>query len=270
MEMRIRARLRPGAVLTLLAVLVALGPTAWAHEAAIEELGFDEKLGAFVPLDAGFTAEDGTKIALAELVVRPSILVLGYYRCKDKCNELYTGLARALRGVEAAPGKDYQVICVSINEAETPADALREKGIALASIEGPFPATAWRFLVGDEANIDRLSDATGFVYRRNGEDFDHPLGLIVLAPDGKIVRYIYGTEFLPVDISMSLLEASSGLVRPTVAKLLRLCFSYDPAKKQLSFDLLRVSAFAVTALVLALVLYLALSGRRRSGKERTR
>jgi len=254
--------------MAVLGAFIALCPLASAHEASLDApIGFDEKLGKYAPLDASFSDEDGTEVALADLVMRrPAILVLGYYRCKNECGALYTGLAKALRGVSAIPGRDFEVVCVSINDAETPADARGEKAIALAAVEGPFPASAWRFLVGDDANIDRLCDAVGFSYRKEGEDFDHPLGLIILAADGKIVRYVYGTEFLPVDVSMSVLEASSGIVRPTVAKLLRLCFRYDPARKQIGFDILRVSGIAVSTLVFAFVLYLVLSRKRRSGK----
>jgi protein SCO1/2 len=262
------ARRSGTAVLVVLGAFIAFCPRASAHEAAPDApIGFDEKLGKYVPLDASFTDEEGTRVALAELVKkRPTILALGYYRCENECGALYTGLSRALRGVGEGAGRDFEALSVSINDEESPADARREKAIALAAIEGPFPASAWRFLVGDEASIDRLCDAVGFSYRKKGEDFDHPLGLVVLAPDGKIVRYIYGVEFLPVDISMSVLEASSGIVRPTVAKLLRLCFSYDPVRKRIGFDLLRVSGIAVSALVFAFVLYLVLSGRRKTGK----
>jgi len=50
----------------------------------------------------------------------------------------------------------------------------------------------------------------------------------VLSPQGKVVRYIMGTDYLPMDISMSLMEASNGTVQPTIARVLRACFSYDP------------------------------------------
>lgn len=264
---------RRWALFPLAILIMALGSfPGFAHTPGADaQIGFDEKLGAYVPLDTSFTAEDGSRIGLADLVKRPTILVLGYYRCKNECNALYTGLAAALRGVDAPPGQAFEVVAVSINPVETPEDSRREKAIALASIERPWPASAWRFLVGDEENIDRLCDAVGFVYRKTGEDFDHPLGLIVLAPDGKVVRYIYGTDFLPMNISMSVLEASSGLVRPTVAKVLRVCFRYDPSKRQFGFDFLRVSGFVVSVLVFCFVLYLILSGRRRrAGKERPR
>ena len=205
-------------------------------------------LASWAAVEAVFTAEDASKLRLGDLV----------------------GIAQALHGVDAEPGLAYRVVTVSVNEAEGPADALAKKSLALASVEKPFPATAWRFLVGSDPEIDRLADSVGFSYAKRGEDFDHPLGIIVLSPEGKIVRYLPGSVMLPVDVSMSLLEASSGLVGPTVATLLRLYLSYNPQSRQFGSDLLRVSGIVITILVGSLAACLALSGwaRRRRPQGR--
>ena len=250
---------------------LVLGMAANAHEAApggtgAMPIGFEERLGATAALDTSFTGEDGAPLRFGDLVDRPVLLNFVYFRCKNECNSLLVGIAKALHGVEADPGSAYRVVTVSVNEAEGPADALAKKAIALASVEKPFPASAWRFLVGSDAAIDTLADSVGFSYTKTGQDFDHPLGLIVLSPTGKVVRYMSGADFLPIDLSMSLLEASSGLVRPTIAKVLRFCMVYNPESRQFGFNVLRVSGIVVTALVGAFVLYLVLSGKRRRRK----
>ncbi len=250
-----------------LALALGLGALSmgWAHSAPklSGALGFDEKLGSTVALDASFKGEDGAMVRFGDLVDRPVLLNFVYYRCKDQCTQLLVGVAHALHGVDADPATAYRVVTVSVNDIETPADALGKKSIALASIEKPFPASSWRFLVGSDEEIDALADSVGFSYVKRGEDFDHPLGLVVLSPKGKIVRYMNGDEFLPVDVSMSLLEASSGLVRPTIAKMLRFCMSYNPESRQFGFDFLRVSGIVISGLVGAFVLFLLLSGKRR-------
>ncbi|MEI6874141.1 MAG: SCO family protein [Spirochaetota bacterium] len=226
-------------------------------------IGFDEKLGSYAALDSAFTGEDGKPLRLKELSGRSMLLVLGYYRCKNECNSLYTGLSKALRDIEGRPGRDWQVVSVSINPVETPRDAISKKSIAIASIEKPFPPEAWRFLVGTDENIDKLASSVGFSYRAEGEDFDHPLGIVMLAPDGKIVRYIVGPEFLPVDLNMSIMETSAGVVKPTIAKMLRFCMSYDPNKKQFGFNFLRVMGIITTVIVAALATVLVVAGRRK-------
>jgi len=245
-------------------LFLALASAAWCHTELLgAPIGFDERLGQNADLGGVFTGEDGQKLGFGSLVDRPVLLNFVYYRCKDQCTTLLVGIARALHGVDAEAGVAYRVVTVSVNDEEGPADAVVKKAMALASIEGPFPPSAWRFLVGTDANIDRLADSVGLQYVKHGEDFDHPLGLIVLSPKGKIVRYMNGTDFLPLDVSMSILEASSGVVRPTIAKLLRICLSYDPQSRHYGFDFLRVSGIVISVLVGAFVLYLILSGKKR-------
>jgi protein SCO1/2 len=248
-----------------MAAFLAVSGSAWAHEGLIGEapIGFDEHLGGTAALDAAFTAEDGTKLRFGELDDRPVLLNFVYYRCHDECNTLLVGIAHALGGVEADPSVAYRVVTVSINEAEGPRDALEKRAMALAAVEKPFPAPSWRFLVGSSASIDALADSVGLSYTRRGDDFDHPLGIVVLSPKGKIVRYMSGTDFLPVDVSMSILEASAGLARPTIAKVLRFCMSYDPQSRQFGFNFLRVSGIVIAVLVGGFVLYLVISGKKR-------
>jgi protein SCO1/2 len=245
-------------------LLLSLASAAWCHTELLgSPIGFDEKLGQKADLGGIFTGEDGAKLGFASLVDRPILLNFVYYRCKDQCNTLLVGIARALHGVDAEAGVAYRVVTVSVNEAELPADAGAKKALALASVEKPFPPSAWRFLVGTDANIDKLADSVGLHYVKHGEDFDHPLGIVVLSPTGKIVRYMNGSDFLSLDLSMAILEASSGLVRPTIAKLLRYCLNYDPQTRHYGFDFLRVSGIVISVLVGALVLYLILSGNKR-------
>ena len=264
--MRGKARPRAAAIRPLLlAVLLWPALAAAAHEVepGSTTLGFKERLGATVAKDPAFTAEDGSSLRFGALLGKPLLLNFVYYRCKDQCVSLLVGIAQALHGVDAEPGRDYEVVTVSVNSEEGPADAREKKALSLAAIEKPFPPGAWRFLVGADASIDALADSVGFSYTKHGEDFDHPLGIIAISPQGKVVRYMTGTDFLPVDLSMSILEASAGIARPTIAKVLRFCMSYNPASGRFGFNVLRVSGIVISVLVGAFVLYLVFGGKRR-------
>jgi protein SCO1/2 len=231
-------------------------------------VGIEPHLGGFVPLDATFTGEDGKPVSLRDLDTVPTVLALVYYRCPNACDFLLTGMASTLALMPGRPGVDYRVVTLSIDERETTADALNAKRIALESIMKPYPADAWRFLVGGAQEIHRVADAIGFHFVRNGDEFDHPLGLVVLSPQGKIVRYMTGTDFLPVDLQMSFLEASKGAIGPTIAKFLRVCFSYDPQSRHFVFKTLQVTATITLALAAGFVLYLILAGRKRRAARR--
>ncbi len=260
----------------LFAAMVVLAGAALAPEAraatpvaaVFDGVGIDEHLGGYVPLDAAFTGEDGKPVALRDIVTQPTILALVYYRCPNACDYLLTSMADTFRVLPAEPGRDYRVLTISIDERETPAEARTARRIGLESIQKPFPPEAWRFLTGDAVQIHRVADAIGFHFVRNGNDFDHPLGLVILSPQGKIVRYMTGTDFLPIDLKMSLLEASTGTVGPTIAKVLRICFSYDPQSHRFVFRSLQVTATVTLALAAGFVLYLLLSGRKRRAARR--
>jgi protein SCO1 len=252
----------------LLAALLLVGAAAFSldresRESAWSAVGIDEHLGAYVPRDARFRLEDGTPVTLGRLVTKPTILALVYYRCPNACDSMLTGMADVIRRLGATPGKDYQAVMLSIDGDEGPTDARAAKRIALESIMGPFPPEDWRFLTGEEKDIRAVADAVGFRFRRNGDDFDHPLAVVILSPQGKVVRYMTGTDFLPADMRLALLEAQAGTVGPTIARVLRFCFSVDPRNHTLVFNTLKVVAVVTLTVAAALVLYLVLAGRRR-------
>ena len=129
-------------------------------------------------------------------------------------------------------------------------------------IQKPFPEGAWRFLTGDKENIHRLTDAIGFHFKRVGEDFEHPVSLVILAPDGKVVRYMYGADPLPFDLKLALVEASEGKIGPTIAKVVRFCFSYDPKANKVVFNMLRVTGTVTLLFALSFAVFLILKGRK--------
>lgn len=261
-----------GARAVLAIALALLGAaTSFAHdESAVAgaAVGIEEHPGAMVPLDTLFRDEQGEVVRLRDLARAPVVLSFVYFRCPNACDFLLTGIADVLGSLPAVPGKDYIVLTISVDEREGAVDARKAKRIGLESIQGPFPPEAWRFLTGDAASIDALADAVGFKFARSGDDFDHPLGLIVLSPRGKVVRYMNGATFLPADLKMSLLEASTGTIGPTIGKVLRFCFRVDPRGRTLVFNTLKVTGIVTLLFAAGLVLYLVLSAGKRRVKGR--
>lgn len=250
---------------TLFAVLLFMPVVVGAHEGgSAGEIGVDEKLGQFVPLDLSFRDENGGEVTLGELARTPTLVGLQYYTCRNACGVLAGAMASVLGELDAVPGRDYNTLSISINPQETPVEAREAKRIALESIGESYPAEAWRFLTGNETAIEGIADAVGFRFARNGEEFDHPLVLIMLSPRGKIVRYMYGDSYLPVDLKMAILEASSGTIGPTIGKVLRFCFRYDPRSNQYVFNVLKVTAIVTLTLAGVFVLFLVVSGRKRT------
>ena len=260
-------------------VLVLLfGSTALAHVegaqplrsfssagAKVQPVGLSERLGARIPLDLTFRDEAGRKLRLSELVTGPTIILPVYYSCTNVCNYLQEGLARVLPEIKLVPGQDYRVLSVSFDERETPQRAARSKRMYETVMRGQFPAGNWIFLTGDAANIRRLTDAAGFEFQRQGNDFVHPVVSFVVAGDGMIVRYLYGTRFLAKDVTLALMEARQGKVGTTISKMVSYCFSFDPKSKSYEFNLLRVSATVIIICVLAFAAFLVFGGKKPPG-----
>ncbi len=230
---------------------------------AEDAVGLDERLGESIPLDLTFRDESGRTVTLRELVTVPTLIAPVYYACPNVCNFLQAGLAQALPDVRRTPGEEFRVLSISFDETETPADAAESRKNYYALMQGRFPAEAWHFLTGDPENIRRLTDAAGYRFQRKGVDFVHPVASFVITPDGKIVRYLHGTSFLPMDLTLALIEASEGRTGTTIRKMVQYCFSYDPEQKTYVFNLLRVSATVILLTAGAFLAFLLLSGRRR-------
>ncbi len=240
----------------------------FAHEEETNgNVGFEEKAGAFIPLDIPFVDETGAGVKLGDVVRGPTILSFVYYKCPNACDFLLSGMAGALRPFTDKPGSEPNLVTITIDDRETISDALRSKKIAFESIQKPYPEDKWHFLTGSAQSIREATDAAGFRYARQGDEFDHPIGIIIISPKGKIVRYIIGTEILPMDLAISLMEASSGTVSPTVARVIRFCFSYNPKSHQYVFNILQVSGTTIFAIIGCFALYLAVSGRKKRKAE---
>ncbi len=228
------------------------------------EIGIDEKLGDTIPLDLTFRDEQGAPITLKQLINKPTLFTPVFYSCPDVCGFLLSNLTGALNRLPAEPGKDYQVLSVSFDETENPSLAQEKKRFYLKMLEKPFPEEAWKFLTGEREAILQLMNSVGFRFRREGKNFLHPVALIMLAPDGKITRYLYGTEILPFDIKMALLEASEGRTGPTISRILRFCFSYDPKGRKYVFNTLKVTGIVTLTFALFFVLFLIWRGRKKT------
>jgi len=224
--------------------------------------GLDEKLGAQVPLDLQFVDETGQAVTLAELVDRPTIIAPVYYRCSNVCNLLQAGLAEVLPQVNVQKDQ-LRILSVSFDPEETPAEARGSMRIYQGMLRDRFPAGNWHFLTGKQAEIDALMGAIGYHYVKDGRDFVHPVTVAVLSPQGKIVRYLGGTRFLPMDLTLAVMEASEGRIGTTVSRIAQFCFKYDPDKKGYVFNVLRVAGVVVFASAGGLFLFLAFAGRKQ-------
>lgn len=229
-------------------------------------IGLTEKLGSKIPLDTTFKDETGRPVRLSELITGPTIILPVYFNCSNVCYNLQWGIAQVLPRIKSRPGEEFRVISVSFDENDRPKLAATFKRVYLTAMHTPFPEGAWRFLTGDVENIRRLTDAAGYGFQRRGRDFLHPAASIIVAGDGTIVRYLYGTVLLPKDLALALIEARDGTTGTTIRKIVDYCFTFDPGQKTYAFNLLRVSATIVILCTGGFLAFLVF-GRKRRGQK---
>jgi protein SCO1/2 len=244
-----------------------------AQQAGAESTGtpeIDEKLGEMLPLDTLVITEDGESVALRKLMnEKATILAFVYYTCPGICSPLLNSLAKVVDQVDLEPGKDFQVITVSFDSEDTPEIARAKKKNYFNTFvkRENFPENAWRFLTAKPDAIKKLTTSAGFHYKEEDGEFIHAGTLIILAPDGKIIRYLYGLEYLPFDIKMAVSEAYRGKPGPTITKVLRYCFSYDPAGKKYTLNLLRILGATISLVALCFLAFLVFGGPKRDAFE---
>jgi len=159
--------------------------------------------------------------------------------------------------VDLQLGKDYEVITISFDPTERIKLGINKKESYLSTMKKKEEAKNWLFFVSDSSDLARLTRSVGFNYQKVNDQFVHPTGLIALAADGKIIRYLRGIDFLPFDIKITMIEAARGKIGPSINRLLAICYGYDSKGNQFVFNVTRVSAIVIFFIVVLIFLVLA-------------
>ena len=201
------------------------------------------------------------------------MLALVYYQCPMLCGLVLEGMVQSLRAVDLTTGTDFDVLVVSIDPDETPELAAAKRASTLQAFglePGSAAADGWRFLVGKEREIHALTDAVGFGYSYVPErdEWAHPAGITVLTPEGVVSRVLFGIEFAPRDVRLSLVEASSGTIGTPIDQVLLRCFYYDPTRGKYGLAILAlVRTFgALTVTLLGIFVVRSLRRERSAGQ----
>lgn len=229
------------------------------------DVTIDPQLNAQVPLDITLRDEMGDPVQLKEMLNgKPIILTLVYFQCPMLCNMTRDGQVRALTELSLDAGEDFTALTVSFDSREKPALARAAKETALKRYDRLGAVQGWRFLTGEESEIHRLTDAVGFHYRYDEatDQYAHAAGLIILTPEGKVSRYLYGVNFEPRDLRLALVEASGGKVGTTGDQVLLLCYHYDPTLGKYGLAIINVLRFTGLATVIGMATAITIMIRR--------
>ena len=256
-------------ILTISAVVCG----ALTNEADVKDIGVNEKLGDAIPLDLKFFDEDGNQIFLGDLLKdgKPLILSLAYFSCPKLCSLTLNGTLESINALSSLYlGRDLKLATLSFNPIEKP-DIARKKAVKYRGKlkKEQSAEKKWLFLTGDEDNISKLTQAVGFKYKKDGEEFAHPTTLIFITPDGRISRYLYGVRFEPKEMKLSLLEASDGKIGSSevLNKVLLFCYEFDPVGKRYALQALKIVKAGGVITLISLGLFLTYYWKKEKNSQ---
>ena len=218
-------------------------------------VGVDEKLGQTVDLNLSFVGEGGKLRRLGDYFAsgRPVILNLVYYKCPMLCNLTLNAQVNVLKELAWSPGKEFDVVTISIDPTETSEMAQEKKSAYMSNFERPVSG-GWHFLVDYQGNVKKLADQVGFRYNYDAtqKQYAHSAAIMVLTPQGMVSRYLYGIKFKERDLRLALTEASQDKFGLSFEKLLLMCYHYDPSAK--SYVLFATNVMRLGGVLVVLIL----------------
>jgi protein SCO1/2 len=254
-------------IFTIVFFTLILAPSVYSQVDQSEEVRVVEHLGDTLPLDLKFVTDKNEPVTLRQLINKPTILSFVYFDCPGLCSPLLEGVGDVIRKSDMVLGKDYQVITFSFNFRDTPEKA-KDKKKRFVERYSADNGDGWIFLTTDSTTIYEITHATGFITKAVGFDFIHPSAIIAVSPQGKITRYLYGITFLPMDVKLAVAEANEGKARPTIQKIMLMCYTYDQDNQRFGLDVTKIIGTVIAFfLILFVLIYLVLPRKKNKNKE---
>ncbi len=241
----------------IILVLILISASGFAEKNDYKSDDVVVHTGKYIPLNLYFTDADGKKILLKNIIDKPTVIDFAYYRCTGICMPLMTEISDVIGKVDLTPGKDYNILSISVDQNETPAMAAQKKNELIGLIDKKINPSSWKFLTGDSLSIKKITDAAGFHFYRSGNIIVHKGVLIFVDKNGKICSYLqpgynrHGDfSILPSDFQMAVMDAGKGNITPGVLGALQTCLGIKKGNLYVFFTIFFVGIFTIVSTLL--------------------
>lgn len=228
------------------------------------EIGIFERLDTFLPKDIVLIDHLGESHNILDLIDKPTVLALVYYRCPGICSPFMTAMADVVNSSSLVIGQDYQILNISFDVREGVDLAKSNRNNYHNLIKKDFDAEGWKFFVADSADIAKLTTAVGFKFKKTGLDFAHTSAMIFVSKSGKITRYLHGTYFLPIDLKMAVIETAEERSGPSMSRLLSYCYAYDTEGQRYVMNVTKISGTIILFFTVLIFLFLVFKPKKKT------
>ncbi len=239
----------------------------------LKSAGIQQKLGTQLPSTTAFRDEGGTAVSLKTyLSGKPALLVFSYFECPMLCPLVLEAVVRSLKPLSLDVGRDFDVMVISIDDRDGPEAARKKKTEVVNRYARDGSASGWHFLTGEKSAIEELTGSAGFTYVWDdaSKQYVHASGIFILTPRGEISRVLYGIDYAPRDVRLSLVEAAGGTIGSAIDQLLLYCYHYNPLTGKYGMVImstLRVAGLGTVLAITGFVLTMLRRERRVSRRE---
>ncbi len=232
----------------------------------LSDLAFQPHPGARLPLSTRLLDEHGHSVRLFDYFTKsPVILVLDYLRCKSLCSVTLHNLVDTLGRLPLLAGRDYQLVTISIDPRDKPADAAQTRANDIGPLARNGGASGVHFLTATPAAVQEIADVVGFPYRYDSllDAYIHPAGFVVASPEGAISHYVEGVATSPEALVNVLAEAQQDKSQGPLTRLLLLCHVQGAPVGRFTVPVLAAFISADIAAGFTLIALFAVIRRRR-------
>ncbi|MGH8143083.1 MAG: SCO family protein [Steroidobacteraceae bacterium] len=213
----------PMAMAALTALAGIMPPARAQPPPDLAQAAWQQRLGRQLPLQLRYVDEHGRVAPLASYFGRrPVALILMYLSCSQLCPLTMRLTQQAFQKAGLIPGRDVELLAVSIDPWDRPAAALRRQ----AQLAGSGPWRAGLHILTAVPGTDpsaTLAAAVGFgyLYDPHSRQYGHPAGWVLVDAHGRINRYFFGLQYDAATLRGAVRNAAGG-GRPTWSQPLRL------------------------------------------------
>ena len=244
-------------------------PNGGAPADLANRVGIDQKLDEKLPMDLQFKDETGKVVHLGDYFgagKKPVMLTMLQLTCDQICSAQFGAMTTTFRdrAFGFTPGKEFEVLTVSIDPKETPEIASDVQTEQLKALGNPAAKDGWHFLTGDAKNTKSLAKALGvkYIWDDQSKQYIHPDGIALATPDGHISRYFMRLDYQPRDLRYSVIEASKDRIGTVLDQIALSCFHYNPSTGKYSFQVMAFLRIFGGAFVLGSVAAIGLAVMR--------